>query len=393
MSGDRPRAPLSRAARGKLAKLLAGASARVPLYRRLYAPLGLSPGDFRDPDILAPLPVLTKADLLAAPPAERIDARWRPADLAEEATTGSTGQPFSVWIDRRYRARRNRRFLRALLAVGYRPWQRLMLLTDRYPGTVRRGRLHYVSVEQPTGAILEAYRRIRPHVLYGFATPLRLLAERLGAEAAGGPRPRLVISTAEMLDTATREALERGFEAGVADFYGMTEMGLVAWRPAGISAYIMSPEAVVTEFVPDDSCPGRYRLLMTNLDLESSPIIRYDAGDLAVLDADGRVTAFEGRRLDTIVCRDGSELSPYRITDALRDIAGLRRFRVRQCDTARIEVEAEAEPAVRGAVSAEIRGVFERLLGAGLGLEVTFRECLVPEGAAKFRPVVSEVPR
>lgn len=388
---------LSSTQQRKLRRLLAEAANHVPFYRRSWERLELSAGELTDPAVLVRLPVLAKAELAATPAAERVSERFDPGRLVEESTTGSTGRPFSLCIDAAYRRRRNLRFMRALLAAGWRPWQRLMLLTDRHRGSRRRrGRLHYVSVEQPTGAIARAYARIRPRVLYGFATPLRLLAEHLLAAGAGYVRPRLVISTAEMLDPATRRTLETAFGCPVTDFYGMTEMGLVAWKRPDDAGYVMSDDAVVTEFVPEDSCPGRYRMLMTNLDLLASPIIRFDSGDLAVLEPiDGRptVTAFEGRRIDAILCRDGSELSPYRITDALRDVAGLRRFRVTQRQITEFAVEIEAEPAAREAIAARIGTIFDGLLGAGLVLEFAYSDRLVPEGARKFRPVACEVPR
>lgn len=388
---------LSSTQQRKLRRLLAEAVSHVPFYRRSWKGLGLSSGELADPAVLARLPVLTKAELAGIPARERASRRFDLGRLAEESTTGSTGQPFSLYVDAAYRRRRNARFLRALLSSGYRPWQRLMLLTDRHAGSgLRRGRLHYVSVEQPTDAIAEAYARIRPAVLYGFATPLRLLAEHLRAAGTDYPRPRLVISTAEVLDPATRRALAGAFSCPVADFYGMTEMGLVAWKRPGSAGYLMSHNAVVTEFVPAESCPGRYRMLMTNLDLLASPLIRFDSGDLAVLEEiDGKptVTAFEGRRIDTVVCRDGSELSPYRITDALRDVAGLRRFRVTQRRTTDFAVDVEAEPAARETIARQIATIFDNLLGEGLQLEFTYSDRLVAEGARKFRPVTSEVPR
>lgn len=388
---------LSSTQQRKLRRLLTEAVNHVPFYRQSWKRAGLLPGDLADPAVLAKLPVLTKAQLAATPVWERVSGRFDAGQLAEESTTGSTGRPFSLPLDAAYKRRRNARFLRALMSSGYRPWQRLMLLTDRYSGSGRqRGQLHYVSIEQPTSAIAEAYARIRPRALYGFATPLRLLAEHLLESGTRYARPRLLVSTAEMLDFRARTTLATAFGCPIADFYGMTEMGLVAWKRPCDAGYVMSHNAVVTEFVPEDSCPGRYRMLMTNLDLLASPLIRLDSGDLAVVEElDGKlmVTAFEGRRIDTIICRDGSELSPYRITDALRDVSGLRRFRVTQRRTTDFAFEIEADPPARQAITAQITAIFDNLLGTGLGLEFAYSDRLVAEGAPKFRPVVSEVSR
>lgn len=134
---------------------------------------------------------------------------------------------------------------------------------------------------------------------------------------------------------------------------------------------------------------------MTNLDLHASPMIRYDTGDLAFVQetVDGpAIRCFEGRVIDTVVARDGSELSPYRITDALRDIPGLRRFKVTQQTIDEFDVAVEIDEAA-ASVRQRVESVFERLLGTGLQLKVLAVDQLICDGAQKFRPVESRVAR
>lgn len=381
----------------RLRYLLADAWHNVPMYRALYETSGLSERDLAKPDVLSRLPILTKAQLLATPQEERVNRRFRRSELTMESTTGSTGQPFSLYIDSRYRLLRNLRFLHGLFSAGYRPWHRMLLLTDRYDGLKRKQNRYYQSVERPATEILEAYLRVRPQVLYGFTTPLRMLAETIRKAGKGVPRPRLVVSTAEMLDPAARESLSSTFGCPVTDFYGLTEMGLVAWQRPGADGYVLSSFGVITELVPDHSCPGRYRLLMTNLDLRGSPIIRLDAGDLAhavFVDGKPRIRSFEGRLIDTLLTRDGSEISPYRVTDALRDIPGLKRFRILQQTRSALDVALEIDSvAARSEAIRQIRNILEKLLGPELQLNFSFSDQLIPAGATKFRPVESRVLR
>lgn len=380
----------------KLRRLLLDAWQFVPMYRRLYEAGGLRRGDLADPGVLERLPVLGKQQLLATPPEDRRDRRFDSSRLIAETTTGSTGQPFTLYIDRRYRALRNLRFLRGLAAAGYRPWHKLLLLTDRHRGLSRRHRWYYQSVECPAAEIRQSLLTVSPDVLYGFTTPLRLLAEDLLRDPAPNIRLKFVISTAEMLDAFTRRILEAAFGCPVFDFYGMTEMGLVAWQRPSRYGYIMSRSSVLTEFIADAACHGRYRMVMTNMDLRASPLIRFDSGDLAQVETvSGKrvVTAFEGRSIDTLVCRDGSELSPYRVTDALRDVPGVRRFKITQHDLADLEVDLEADCAVERQVEAETSRILEGLLGSGLKIEFRFNSEIVPEGSRKFRPVESRIGR
>jgi phenylacetate-CoA ligase len=387
---------LTETQRRKLRSLLADAVANVPWYRREYGRLGLSPQEFSDAGVLAKLPILSKTALLDLPVNERLNSRFDITRLMEESTTGSTGRPFSIYVDHGYRMRRNRRFLRALWSTGYRPWQRLMLLTDRFrePYTRRHG-WHYCSVEQPTAAIAEAYLRVRPTTLYGFATPLRLLAEHLERRHPAAPRPARVVTTAEMLTAGMRDGLTRVFRCPVFDFYGLTEMGLVAWQQPGADSYSRAAE-IITEFLPENPGSGRRRMVLTNLDLRSCPVIRFDAGDIALVETrNGRseITGIEGRSIDSILCRDGTELSPYRLTDALRDVPGLKQFKVTQRALTDFIVAVETDAGLRGRAAATIEKILTGLFGAGIELEFEFTDKLIADGTVKFRPVESQVAR
>jgi len=386
--------PSNRSQRRKLRQLIENAKSNVPLYKRLYADVSLSDQALSVPQMLERLPIITKSDLTSAPLDQRTNRRFDPKTLSVESTTGSTGQPFALRVDQSYIQKRNLRFLKGLLAAGYRPWQRLMLLTDRYADSTRaKLNRHYVSIEQSTSKILDAYQYIRPQVLYGFLTPLRLLAESLPSNSH---RPKLIVSTAEMLDPRSRQQLETAFGCRVSDFYGLTEMGLVAHQGSKNAAYIMSSNSILTELIPDPNGSDRFRMIMTNLELHSSPVIRFESGDLAhVKTVDGRpaVVAIEGRCIDTIVRRDGSELSPYRITDALRDVAGLKRFKVTQRSVGEFHIELEVAAEARAKSEQNVRAILERLLGPDLNIAVYFRRKLIPDGARKFRPVESHVGR
>jgi phenylacetate-CoA ligase len=379
----------------ELRHLVLDAWLNVPMYRSLFDAAGISARELENLSDLTRLPVTTKSLLLATPIEQRTSRLFDSSRLIRESTTGSTGQPFSLYIDRRYLRLRNLRFLRGLIAAGYRPWHRLMLLTDRHQDSSRRFNWHYQSVERPIAELVESYRKVRPDVLYGFATPLRLLADCLRKTHAKTSGPLLVISTAEMLDAESRQRLQAVFRCPVVDFYGMTEMGLVAWQRPGANEYIMSSRTLI-ELVGDATCRGRYRMVMTNLDLRASPIIRFDTGDLVHVDDSGgrpRITAFEGRQIDSILCEDGTEVSPYAVTDALRNIPGVQRFKITQHELNVLDVELEVGSSLRDEAMSRISLILKTLLGNGIELSFAIRDDLSPPGTLKFRPVESRVSR
>lgn len=377
----------------KLVALLQHARATVPFYRDLLGERGISADQLRDPDIFRSLPVLTKAQLQqfsARLLSERFSAEQRTIEL----TSGSSGQPFATHFDREYVIAKNLRFLRALFTCGYRPGKRLMLITER-PTTrmsaVRRWL--YCPLDAAPEEHATRLRSFQPDYLYGCMTPLRLLAQNLSDTGTPFRPPSAVISTAEMLDAATRALLERVFQAPVLDFYGMTEMGLVAWQASPGVPYGVATDGILIERLSVPSAPGWSRLVMTNLDLWAMPMIRYDTGDMGAYGgAHGNdLLRIEGRSVDCIVGPEQRLISPFQLTSALQDVDGLRRFRIRQtrCD----EVEVDLETDAASSVAAEAIARLAPLLGATFRIKPQVVAELRAGPGGKFRIVESLIER
>src|SRR5690606_628081 len=90
-------------------------------YRRRFEQAGLRPDEHFTLDTLRRLPPVTKQELQEAAAAGELNTR-DPAigRLATEYSSGSTGTPFAIQVDRAYKVNRNLRFLRGLYAAGYR---------------------------------------------------------------------------------------------------------------------------------------------------------------------------------------------------------------------------------------------------------------------------------
>jgi phenylacetate-CoA ligase len=381
----------------KLAALLEHARSTVPFYRDWFAGRGLAAADLRDPAIFASLPILTKAQLRELG-AALLSERYPTHRRTQELTSGSSGQPFATHFDREYVLAKNLRFLRGLMSSGYRPGHKLMLITERPTtrlSTVRRWL--YCPLEAPAEEHAAQLVAFRPDVLYGCMTPLYLLARHLSEGSLPFTPPRAVISTAEMLGSSTRAVLERTFRAPVIDFYGMTEMGLVAWKPGSAMRYSLMQDGVLVERAPVSSAPDWSRLVMTNLDLWAMPMIRYDTGDMGAFGSDGGTPGkddllrIEGRSVDCIVAADRRLISPFRLTSALQDVPGLRRFRIRQ--TRLEEIEVDLETATEASTSGEVVVRLSALLGPTVRIKTQAVAQIRVGPSGKFRVVESALAR
>src|SRR5512146_2116456 len=103
---------------------------------------------------------------------------------------------------------------------------------------------------------------------------LHALADRLTSAHGDHPRPRLVVTTAEELTAAQRRTLDRAFGARIADFYGMTELGLVAWRPGEEGPYRLPAKNLLLEYLPCAADDALERLVVTDLSGGAMPLVR-----------------------------------------------------------------------------------------------------------------------
>lgn len=377
----------------QLLRLVVDAGLHVPLYRRLWADSGIDANDLQTFRDFQRLPRVDKAVLRASRPEERIHAHRLGRRLVEERSSGSSGEPLAVFKSRYIEVVRRWTFLRALYACGYRPGQPCLLLTSRRDTRVwRAARWSYASIGEDTDTLLSRLHALGRGVLYGPLSTLELLAGRVAGHGPARSAPSLVISTAEQLVRTRCATLEGGFASRIADFYGMTEFGLIAYRPPGASAFLPARSSLLLEFLPVPGEPALERLVVTDLAARTSPLIRYDTGDLVRRDterANRPILEFAGRSFDSILRPDGERISPYRLDVRLEQVAGLNAFEVVQQADRSIDVTLDAEPGTAGHVEAIVRRELQAVIGDDLALRIGLGPIRRDPSGAKFRPIRS----
>ena len=386
---------LQPAASAGLLRLMTDAGRHVPLYRRLWAASGFDVDHPRVAGDFQHLPLLDKATLRACRPDDRLHARRRDIRLAEELSSGSSGEPLKVFKDRAAQLRRRWAFLRALVACGYRPGQRCLLLTSRRSATWPTvARWSYANIGEDTATLASRLDALRPDVLYGPLSTLELLAARFAQRTPRPAGPRLVVSTAEQLTRQRRATLERGFGAPVADFYGLSELGLVAYRTPGNPQFTPARSSLILEFFPIAGEPSIERLVITDLAERTSPWIRYDTGDLVRRDPQlaGRpIVEFAGRSLDCIALPDGGRVSPYRLDVLLEKVPGLRAFEVVQQADFSLDVTLDVAPDIDKQACTTVRRGLESVVGSALTMRMRTGSIERSPAGTKFRPIRSLV--
>ncbi|MGE0715619.1 MAG: phenylacetate--CoA ligase family protein [Alphaproteobacteria bacterium] len=335
--------------RAQLARLWDGS----PFHRRRLAEAGFRPGDLRDVSDFARLPTMSKQDYLAA---LNEDPPWGSALVAAPAdvrrvhfSSGTTSRPtpdawtafdLARWADL---------YARAAYSQGVRAGDVFQCLFS-YPWFV--GGLGATTAFERVGCAVipggsgDTERQVDTLFAYGttsimatpsFAAHLAEVARRMGRDLRESRVRHIGVGGEPGAGVpATRARLEALWGAKVFDCYGSLEFQPIAWECAAQEGGHLVEDFALSEVidpetgaaVPDGS-PGM--LVLTHLDKQAYPLLRWATGDVVVRDsrpcACGRTHArlpggVRGRADDMIVVR-GVNLFPTAVEDVVRATPGL----------------------------------------------------------------------
>jgi len=208
--------------------------------------------------------------------------------------------------------------------------------------------------------------------------------------------------TAERLYDDQRATLARVFGCKVANGYGGRDAGFIAHDcPSG--GMHISAEDIVVETIDAEGTPTRPgeagEIVVTHLATSEFPFIRYRTGDVGMLDdkecACGRglplLKEIQGRTTDFIHAVDGTVMHGLALIYTVRDLPGVREFKIVQHTRERVEVVIVADSAFGAAEQRRIASDFRVRLGAAVDVAITRVDCIAPERSGKHRYVVSHV--
>lgn len=392
----------------KLQALIRHAYDNVPYYRELFRSAGLSPEDIRTAGDLQRIPVTTKDDLKAAG-VERITARG--TDLAACRllhTTGTTGTPFAIRLARgELQARRLVEF-RALLAIGFRPRDRLTVLGPMQPHAARlHQRLGFYRSVNVSPALspddqIDRVRRSRPTILWAYPTVLRALLGRVDDRLETVARPRMIVTSAEVCGDALKARMQGGRSIPTFNFYAANEVGRIAAECRAHEGLHVNEDHVILECVRPDGTAGPGNdgaAVVTGLDARAQPFIRYRLGDVIAFTGQPcscgspfpLIGAPVGRAGDVVTLPSGNVVSIQPLSFLLRTMSGLDQYRIIQESSGHLVVELAFRIAPGSEALARLRSRFIDTLGEPVAVDLRCVEA-IHDDAPKFRSFVSRLP-
>ncbi len=318
------------------------------------------------------LPVLTKKDL-QRPLQERLSEGFPEKDIYVNKTSGSSGEPFIfakdkyahalTWASNMHRfgwygidfnhALQARFYGIPLDFKGY--WKERIkdFFGHRYRFPV------FDLSDKVLGRFLQSFYKKRFDYLNGYTSSIVLFAKYLEQRNLVlkdiCPSLKVCIVTSEMLFESDKVLMEQRFGVPVVNEYGASELDLIAFEnPSG--QWQVNAETLFVEVVDENgkAVPNgaEGRIVVTSLHNKAHPFIRYDLGDVGILDLSGTLQKpilqkLTGRTNDVAILPSGKKapgLTFYYVTKSIiEDDGNVKEFIIIQTATDRFTIEYVSE--------------------------------------------------
>lgn len=399
----------------RLRSLLIRAGQRVPFYRRLFDELRFDPEAIMSLSDLGRLPFLTK-DVIRK---NLEDLKAKGARLSLFNTGGSTGEPLQFFIGKervshdvaaKWRATRWWRvdIGDPEIVVWGSPIElgaqdRVRALRDRFLRTQLLPA--FEMSEKRLDEFVDRICETGPKMIFGYPSALSLIAGHASARGRDlrSAGVEVAFVTAEQLFEHQKEAIAEGFGCAVANGYGGRDLGFVAHECPDGGLHVTA-EDILVEIVDEEgrvvSKGEKGEIVVTHFASGDFPFVRYRTGDMGTLSEwlcpCGRglplLEAVHGRTTDFIVAEDGTVMHALAVIYAVRDVPGVKNFKVVQEDLSHTRVFVIPENGFSQESEEKIRARLIERLGKGVHISMERVEEIPRSASGKHRYVESRVP-
>ncbi len=397
----------------RLRELLQDVALHVPYYRDMFKQIGFDPAHIQSADDLQRLPFLTKAVIRAN--TERLKHEHAQG-LTRFNTGGSSGEPLIFFIANKRVSHDVAAKWRATRWWGVdigdpeivvwgspielgkqdriKHWRDKLLRTQLLPA--------FEMSEAKLDQFIATIRAVKPRMLFGYPSALTHIAKHAQKRGVGMDDLGIKVAfvTSERLYDDQRATISQVFGCRVANGYGGRDAGFIAHEcPAG--GMHLTADDIVVEIVHEDGqvqAPGvAGEIVVTHLSTNDFPFIRYRTGDIGVLGATpcscGRglplLQDIQGRSTDFVVAADGTVMHGLSLIYILRDLPGVKSFKVVQETRLLTKVLLVTDAAFDPGSVLQIVSGFKQRLGAEVAVDVSIVDTIPAEKSGKFRYIIS----
>lgn len=379
------------------------------LYRQWLK--GSQPGKWGD------LPIIQKKDL-QRPLGAMISDGYKLSNVYISNTSGSSGHPFFfakdkfahaltwAFIQQQYR----------LLDINPEDWQARFygIPLDKLSYAkemVKDYFMHRVRFpvfdmgEMMLEKFLMQFRKTKIHYVYGYTNAVLLFAQFLVRKGIRlldvCPAIKLCIVTSEVCRDEDKHIIEKAFGVPVIREYGASELDVIAIEDVK-GRWAINESNLFVEVLSEDNqvlpLGESGRIVISSLHNKAMPFIRYDIGDIGVLEEDDRglvLKNLSGRVNDTIILPSGKKspgLTFYYVSRSILESSGvLKEFIIRQTALNSFEFDVVSDRPLSDNEIKDIYGKMDVYLEPGLKLKINRVEKIQRPASGKIKHFYSEL--
>ena len=263
----------------QLKKLVNNAFNHTPYYKNKLESLGITPSMITSLADLNKIPIITKEELITYN--KELHSQQKLKKYVKATTSGTTGSTLNF-----KREEQADSFNRAAIFRGYtwyqvQPWERngyfwgynfsmfSQLKTKFLDALQNRFRLFKLQQQ----ALQRFAKKLKKaHFLHGYSSLIYELAKYINTQQIEKPGLlKMVKGTSEKIYGTYQNEIEQAFGVKMISEYGAAETGIIAFECPNGNMHITMEGVIVEEW--------NHEIVVTNLQMQSFPIIRYRLGD------------------------------------------------------------------------------------------------------------------
>ena len=366
------------------------------------------------------LPIMTKKEF-QKPLSERLSEGFTPSSVYVNKTSGSSGDPFIFakdkfchaltwsniiyrfsWFGIDFNSSLQARFYGIPLDfIGNKKERIKDLISNRYRFTI------FDLSDEVLEKVLIKFKKKKFDYINGYTSSIVLFAKFLQKKnivlTTFCPTLKCCIVTSEMLFEDDKILLKKQFGVPVVNEYGASELDLIAFQnPQG--EWQVNSETLFVEILNDDNTVlpnGKEgRIVITSLYNKAHPFIRYDIGDVGILDEKSTLKKpilkkLIGRTNDIAVLPSGKKspgLTFYYVTKSIiEDDGNVKEFVIKQTKIDTFDIEYVSELELTKIQIQNIEKAITTYLEKGLTFTFIRKEKLERSKSGKLKQFVSLV--
>ena len=392
----------------KLKAIVHHAYNSVEFYHKLYHPLGIGPQTLNNLEDLNKFPIITKEDIQKNFPNKLLAKNKKLTNCTILHTAGSTGKPLTVLLNPEEMDFSLAVNLRSLYENGFRFRDKMLAVSTNPPKRRSLAKIlhflptEYISLYDNPYEQKNRLNSLKIACIFGHTSYVKILAKAKYDCHLDRFNPRLIFTSAEILDKATRKMINTVFNTDLKDLYGCVELNRTAWECKEHMGYHMDIDSVVFEFIKNGeqiAFNEQGEVVYTGLYNYTMPLIRYAIGDIAIPSDEkcpcGRnlplIKIIEGRTFDFIVLPDNRIYSPLIFINSLRPIRGIKEFKVIQENLHYLKIYYIRKKSDKSDLEKQITFEVQKILGNEIRIEPIEVNELPSEPSGKKRYVKSNM--